>query len=211
LLIPPSHSANLCVVSSAAVAFPRLSTERLLLVVPEPSDAPRLLAYNTRNRGHLRPFSPPEPAGTSELGFWHLHVQRLHQEVAAGSSLPFRLTLRDDPAGPFVGAANLTQICRGPFAACYLGYHLDSAHVGLGLMTEALRAVIAHAFDGLALHRIMANYVPSNVRSAKVLAKLGFVIEGYAREYLFIDGRWQDHVLSSLTNRKLGEPVHSLG
>ena len=55
----------------------------------------------------------------------------------------------------------------------------------------------------------MANYVPSNRKSASVLARLGFTIEGYAREYLFIDGAWRDHVLTSLTNRKLSSPSAS--
>lgn len=192
-------------------AFPRLETERLVLSIPEVSDAPRLLAYNQRNREHLRPFSPPEPAGTAELQFWHRYVERVQREFANGVSVPLRLALRASPTGSFIGAVSLTQIFRGPFAACYLGYQLDFGHVGRGLMLEALRAVIAHTFDTLELHRIMANYVPDNLRSAKVLAKLGFVVEGYARDYLFIDGRWQDHVLTSLSNQRLRAPARSLG
>jgi ribosomal-protein-alanine N-acetyltransferase len=175
-------------------------------VVPERGDAPRLLAYNERNRAHLRPFSPPEPSGTHELEYWSSHVERLHRELASGVTVPFRLVLRSDPSGPFVGAASLTQICGGPFSACYLGYHLDAGFVGQGLMTEALGAAIRHAFEGVRLHRIMANYMPSNRRSASVLARLGFRIEGYAREYLFIDGAWRDHVLTSLTNSELSSP-----
>jgi ribosomal-protein-alanine N-acetyltransferase len=70
-------------------------------------------------------------------------------------------------------------------------------------MHEALEAAIRYAFDELRLHRIMANYVPTNERSGRVLRRLGFVIEGYARDYLFIGGRFMDHVLTSLTNPKL--------
>ena len=40
----------------------------------------------------------------------------------------------------------------------------------------------------------MANYVPTNERSGRVLRRLGFVVEGYARDYLFIGGAWRDHV-----------------
>jgi len=177
--------------------------------VPERGDAPRLLAYNERNRSHLRPFSPPEPKGTCELEFWRTFAARLQRDFLAGVSVPFRIALRDDPTGPFIGGATLSQIFGGPFSACYLGYHLDFERVGQGIMTEALSAVIAHAFEVRRLHRLMANYVPHNARSARVLARLGFSIEGYAREYLFIDGAWRDHVLTSLTNRALSAPSDS--
>jgi ribosomal-protein-alanine N-acetyltransferase len=46
----------------------------------------------------------------------------------------------------------------------------------------------------------MADYMPRNRRSAAVLRQAGFVVEGYAREYLRIDGRWEDHVLTAITN-----------
>ena len=59
---------------------------------------------------------------------------------------------------------------------------------------------IDHVFHALKLHRIMANYMPTNVRSARLLRRLGFVPEGFARDYLFIAGAWQDHVLTALTH-----------
>jgi ribosomal-protein-alanine N-acetyltransferase len=46
----------------------------------------------------------------------------------------------------------------------------------------------------------MANYMPRNQRSANVLKRLGFVVEGYARNYLLINNHWEDHILTSLTN-----------
>ena len=67
-------------------------------------------------------------------------------------------------------------------------------------MTEAGRLLIHYAFEELNLHRIMASYIPHNQRSANVLKRLGFEIEGTAREYLFINGKWQDHVMTSLIN-----------
>ena len=55
-------------------------------------------------------------------------------------------------------------------------------------------------FDTVGLHRIQANHLPENVRSARLLRRVGFVPEGYARDYLFIDGAWRDHVLTACTN-----------
>ena len=42
--------------------------------------------------------------------------------------------------------------------------------------------------------------MPSNERSARLLHRLGFVIEGHAKKYLLINGQWEDHILTSLTN-----------
>ena len=46
----------------------------------------------------------------------------------------------------------------------------------------------------------MANYIPHNERSGRLLRRLGFMVEGYARDYLFINGAWRDHILTALTN-----------
>ena len=70
-------------------------------------------------------------------------------------------------------------------------------------MREALEAVVAHAFSkhGMHLHRIEANHQPHNARSAAVLARLGFERQGFAKDYLFINGEWRDHVMTALINR----------
>jgi ribosomal-protein-alanine N-acetyltransferase len=67
-------------------------------------------------------------------------------------------------------------------------------------MFEALSLTNAYMFDDLGLHRIMAGYLPHNERSGKLLDRLGFEKEGLARKYLKINGRWEDHLLTSLIN-----------
>jgi ribosomal-protein-alanine N-acetyltransferase len=67
-------------------------------------------------------------------------------------------------------------------------------------MREALAALLPYVFDELGMHRVQANYQPVNERSARLLRCLGFVVEGYARDYLFIAGAWRDHVLTSITD-----------
>lgn len=98
-----------------------------------------------------------------------------------------------------IGAANLSQISRGILQACFLGYDLDSEQQGRGYMNEALGAVVEYAFTTLKLHRIMANHLPENKKSARVLERLGFSIEGLAKDYLLIGGQCRDHLLMSLT------------
>ncbi|WP_226383430.1 GNAT family N-acetyltransferase [Burkholderia mayonis] len=102
---------------------------------------------------------------------------------------------------PLSGVCHFTNIVRGPFQACHLGFSGDGALQGRGLMRAGLRVAIEHVLFGvLRLHRIMANYRPENGRSGRLLARLGFESEGFARRYLQIKGRWTDHVLTSLIN-----------
>ena len=67
-------------------------------------------------------------------------------------------------------------------------------------MYEALKAAIEFMFTTFTLHRIQANYIPRNERSGKLLRKLGFTVEGYARDYLKINGKWEDHILTAKIN-----------
>jgi ribosomal-protein-alanine N-acetyltransferase len=83
---------------------------------------------------------------------------------------------------------------------CNLGYGLAEKRQGEGIMREALELAIDYAFKHMNLHRLQANYMPHNRRSGGLLRRLGFTVEGYARDYLFLNGAWEDHVLTSLTN-----------
>ena len=183
--------------------FPRIETERLLLTIPEPDVAPRLLAYLEENREHFAPWNPPEPAGYYTERYWRERLQTARREFELGISLRLLFFFRDDEGGAVVGDCNFTNFVRGPFQACYLGYKISRRAEGKGLMREALASAIEYAFEELRLHRIMANYVPVNERSGRLLRRLGFTVEGYARDYLLIGSEWRDHILTSLTNTRL--------
>ena len=73
-------------------------------------------------------------------------------------------------------------------------------------MFEALQRSIEFMFGPMRLHRIMANYIPTNERSGGLLRRLGFQVEGYARDYLFIHDGWRDHILTSLTSPAPAQP-----
>ena len=183
--------------------IPIIETERLLLTIPDVHVAPRMLAYVEENREHFAPWAPPEPAGYYTEKFWREYLQTSRRQFEQDLSLRLVFFFRDDREGAVVGDCNFTNFVRGPFQACYLGYKISRRAEGRGLMREALAAAIDYAFETLRLHRIMANYVPINERSGWLLRRLGFTVEGYARDYLLVGGGWRDHVLTSLTNTKL--------
>ena len=186
------------------LALPQLTTPRLVLRVPAVGDAEALAAFVSRNREHLRLFEPARPDSYFTPQFWAKELSILPSRVLREELVAFILVSRVGASPTVVGRCSLTGIVRGPFQAAYLGFGLDHAHVGQGFMTEALQSVLGFAFGSLELHRIMANHVPGNERSARLLERLGFEREGYAKAYLYLDGRWQDHVLTALTNDRQG-------
>ena len=95
---------------------------------------------------------------------------------------------------------SFTQMERGPFQCCRLGYKLGEKFTGKGLMTESLEKAISFVFNEKLFHRIEANYMTDNFASAAVLKRAGFTVEGIAKNYLFINNDWRDHTLTSLTN-----------
>ena len=185
---------------------PTLVTSRLRLTIPEAGDAEAMAAYFDANRDHLGPWSPPQPREIADAAFWRSRLPTFADDFRRDAALRFALFPFEGDTRSIVGTANFTQIFRGPFQACYLGYSIGRAYEGRGLMREALEAGIAYVFGEMHLHRIMANYVPTNERSGRLLRRLGFVVEGYARDYLYIDGAWRDHVLTALTNPTIERP-----
>jgi ribosomal-protein-alanine N-acetyltransferase len=179
---------------------PVLDTERLSLTLPPPEAAPQLLRYFEENREHLAPWSPRPPDGFYTEIYWRDRLRQARAEFEQDKSMQLVIFERARLEGRVVGVCNFTVFVRSAYQACYLGYSIGARDEGSGLMREALERAIKYIFDELRLHRIMANYVPTNERSGRLLRRLGFTVEGYARDYLMINGEWRDHVLTSLVN-----------
>lgn len=176
----------------------RLLTSRLTLSLLGPKDAGAMLAYYEANRAHLEPWEPSRSASFYSREFWQRQGERAEKDALEGKALRLVIRLRSGPQ--VIGVCNFTNILGGPFQACLLGYGLDQNRQGAGLMFEALTAGTKHMFHTVGLHRIMANYIPDNTRSERLLASLGFEKEGYAKSYLKIAGIWRDHVLTAKLN-----------
>jgi ribosomal-protein-alanine N-acetyltransferase len=178
-----------------------LLTDRLIIRQPTLDDVDGIVDYLVRNREHLSPWEPTREPAYYTAAHWMLHVGHLLAECQAGRQLDLFLFEHSAPTR-VIGKLTFSAIIRGAFHACYLGYALDGQSQGRGYMTEALTAAIDYMFTELGLHRIMANYQVTNERSAAVLKRLGFEVEGTARSYLRINGAWEDHVLTARINNK---------
>lgn len=194
-------------VAPRTTAVTLLLTSRLRLVAADEQHAEALADFHRRNRAHLAPWDPP----TSEDFFTaETQAQRLREAAlafAGGTGYRYLLQPIGDSAR-VIGSVHFSNIVRGAFQSCTLGYALDQAFEGQALMTEALRVAIAEVFSKrVNLHRIQAAFRPENWRSGEVLKRLGFQDEGVAPDYLFIDGLWRVHRITSLHNKHFIAPT----
>lgn len=154
--------------------------------------------YEKTNRIHLQPWEPTRKDQYFDIDNAKTRVEQQVESMQAGNSIFFLLLAPD--SGEVIGRCNYTNIVRGVFQACNLGFSLAESAQGQGLMKKSLQISNRHCFEQMGLHRIMANHLPRNVRSERLLESLGFEKEGYARAYLKIAGVWEDHTLRSLIN-----------
>ena len=175
-----------------------IQTARLQLRVLMPEHASLLQDYIVSNRAHLARWEPTRDEDFFSLEKCEERLLANHRLQEAGLAVNFAVCLEQK----MIGICNFSNIVRGAFYACHLGYAIAEQQQGQGYMYEAVQAGIAHMFEQQGLHRVMANYVPENQRSAALLERLGFEKEGYAKSYLKINGVWRDHVLTALVNNK---------
>lgn len=173
----------------------------------QPEEALQVVAYLETNRAHLAPHGPTWSEDYLLESYWRTQLTLNLSEFSNDESIKLFIFQKDVP-DTVIGTINFTSILRRAAHFCFLGYGLSGEQQGVGIMTEGLRAAISYVFsDEINLHRISANYVPTNERSASVLKKLGFQVDGYARDYLYLDGKWRDHILTSLLNDSWKPPV----
>ncbi len=179
--------------------LPIITSDRLLLRIGIQEDIPSILKYFIDNKAYLTPYYPTWAEHFFTAEYWNYQVENNFLEFIHDQSLKLFIFPKKQPT-KIIGTINFSNFVKGAAHFCYVGYSLAEAEQGKGYMTEALKVATDYVFQELNLHRIMANYMPHNQRSGNVLKRLGFVVEGYARDYLLINGKWQDHILTSLTN-----------
>jgi ribosomal-protein-alanine N-acetyltransferase len=192
--------------ASGVVAAPLLYTSRLRLAAPDPGLGAALADFQRRNRAHLAPWDPPTAAEVYEVEFQTRRLADAAAAFAAGTGFRYLLQPIGDNTR-VIGSVHFSNVVRGAFQSCNLGYALDQQYEGQALMTEALRCAIGEIFaPHVNLHRIQAAYRPENWRSAEVLKRLGFHDEGDSPDYLFIDGMWRVHRVAALLNKSFVTP-----
>jgi len=184
--------------------WPASLTEPTLLDAPvglrpvRVKDAAAWRDSRVRNGGWLRPWEPtnPEtPLYRSSLGPYVAMARTMRHEARQGLTLPWVVTY----GGRFAGQLTVGSIVWGSARSGQVGYWIDEAYAGRGVIPTALAMAIDHCFFTVGLHRIEATIRPDNQASRRVVDKLGFREEGIRRRSLHIDGSWRDHLCYALT------------
>jgi ribosomal-protein-alanine N-acetyltransferase len=156
-------------------------------------DAPALAELHQANREFLAPWGPDHPSRYYTLeGQRRIVADALAQYRHGHGTVVPHVILCD---GAVVGRVTISDIVRGAFGSCHLGYWVSQAHNGRGLATAAVGEMRSFAFQKLGLHRIQAGTLLHNARSQRVLERNRFVRIGVAPQYLMVAGQWQDHIL----------------
>lgn len=178
-----------------AKVVPVVRTARLVLRPAQMDDFLAWQEVRGRNQEFLKPYEPAWPSASLTKEFFARRAQRLMQDWLEDRCYAFLIFDHDQK---LLGGININNVVRGAGQYAALGYWLDEDAQGKGIMREAAQGVLHYAFTDLHLERMNAATLPHNHKSMNMLRKLGFAEEGYAKAYIQIDGKRQDHVLFGL-------------
>jgi ribosomal-protein-alanine N-acetyltransferase len=178
---------------SAPEPLPPVVGEGIVLRAPQMADFAAWAQLRETSQKFLTPWEPTWPADDLTRSSFRRRIKRYSEDQRSDLAYAFFVFRKHDDV--LLGGLTLANIRRGCAQAASLGYWMGAAHARQGHMTAAVNAIIPFAFGTLKLHRIEAACIPANVASVRLLEKTGFKREGFARQYLCIDGVWQDHLL----------------
>lgn len=115
--------------------------------------------------------------------------------------LDFDLALVSKESGRIAGSCYL-HITDPALREANIGYELDHQDWGKGYATEASRRMLSYGFEELGMHRIWSQVIAENLRSGRVLVRLGMRLEGRLREKEFVRDHWYDTLLYAILDHE---------
>ncbi len=177
----------------SSAQHPRLEGRRVYLRPPAHRDWRAWADLRGESRDFLTPWEPTWAYDALTRKAYRRRLRAYRAELRQGTSYSFLVFRSEDDA--LLGGVTLSNVRRGVAQCASLGYWSGARYSRQGYMTESLAVALKFALGNLGLHRVEAACLPANTASRALLLKSGFREEGHAREYLRIDGRWQDHLL----------------
>lgn len=174
-------------------------TSRLILRVLDESRAEEVLAFYQAGEVSFAQFEPARPEGYLTTEY---HSMVLRGEAAGflnGTHARYYFSLKEDP-NILIGTVSLTNILKGAFQSCQLGYKLLPDYRGQGFATEAARHLTDAIFREQNLHRIEAFTLADNLPSIGLLTRLGFSFESVATSVILLKNGFTDHCRYYLIN-----------
>ncbi|MDR3449206.1 MAG: GNAT family protein [Alphaproteobacteria bacterium] len=166
-------------------------------------------ALRDQSRDFLVPWEPSWPDNALSYSFYCGLLRRQWRDWRNGKAYAFAIFLNNDAQPPvLVGGITLGDIHYAAAQKGTIGYWMGQPYANRGLMREAVDVVCDFAFTRLRLQRVEASCLPHNEPSKALLRRAGFEEEGYAKAYLQINGKREDHILWGKPNPALtaGQP-----
>jgi ribosomal-protein-alanine N-acetyltransferase len=176
-----------------AETLPTIEGEGVTLRLPQMAEFEEWAALRTASRDFLTPWEPSWPADDLTRAAFRRRLKRYAEDWRTDQSYAFFIFRKQDNL--LLGGITLANVRRGVAQAGSIGYWLGMRFARNGYMTAAVKGVLPFCFETLRLHRVEAACIPTNTASIRLLERCGFLREGYARQYLCINGVWQDHLL----------------
>lgn len=150
----------------------------------------------------MEPWEASNPLPGGDPPTYRQFVKQMRAQAKLGSALPWLITEANPDTGraQLVGQLSVSSITGGSFRSATLGYWVDAAQAGRGIAPMAVAMATDYCFQQLNLHRMEINIRPENVKSLRVVQKLGFRDEGLRKDFLHISGHWRDHRSFALTS-----------
>lgn len=178
-----------------------IESERLVLRASDRALAAMVADFFTRNQEHIQKWSPVMSADQFSESGQDARLALSAHAFQVGMAWQWWISEKSD-LDRVIGHVHYSQVVRGVFQNAMLGYALDAAFEGKGIMREAIQCSLDEVFNNGHLHRVQANVQPNNHRSLATLERLNFAREGYAKDYLYLDGAWRDHMMFAILNPK---------
>ena len=176
-----------------AETLPAIEGEGVTLRLPQMAEFEEWAALRTASRDFLTPWEPSWPADDLTRAAFRRRLKRYAEDWRTDQSYAFFIFRKQDNL--LLGGLTLANVRRGVAQAGSIGYWLGMRFARNGYMTAAVKGVLPFCFETLRLHRVEAACIPTNTASIRLLERCDFLREGYARQYLCINGVWQDHLL----------------
>ena len=158
----------------------------------------------TASRDFLVPWEPAWANDAHSRAAYRRRLRRQQRDANDDVCYSYFLTRLSDDA--LMGGITISNIQRGVAQTCNVGYWIGEPYARLGYMTEGLNCALSYCFGSLGLHRVEAACMPNNKASQTLLQRCGFRREGYARNFLKINGVWRDHLLYAVIEDEWRRP-----
>jgi [ribosomal protein S5]-alanine N-acetyltransferase len=173
----------------------RIYGDGVFLREPVIDDFQQWRAERSASAEFLKPWEPEWQSDELTTIAFRQRIRHYRDLRTADTGYPYFIFATKDET--LLGAATLHHVRRGVAQSATLGYWVGEIHARQSVMTRVLTTFLPYAHSELRLHRVEAACLPRNEASIRLLEKSGFEREGYAKSYLKIAGKWEDHILWS--------------